>query len=418
MPKKKKSNSKRPPQNRPLPLPRTQVAPPFEARALVPKRSQPGQGTPHPSPPAPLPQLDVSAAAPTRTSAPAKAAVPGVLASDDEDQRAQVPYGVGPTYWIEGQDADVPSAVRFLGTGVDGDSRGQRFERYASVPELPAGVGRTSVTAPVRGLATGTWHILAQGVDELGRPLGVPQQEDLSTKLWPFVRGPGVRPWAWSTLVLLGVALAVAVQVLLVRAEGLDALAAGLSAVAAAVLGYFSAKVGYMVLHRVPPAGFASAGTLIQAFLVGAFGALVGLAWLVDLPVLQLLDLTTPGVFAAMALARPGCWLGGCCAGRPTASRFGLWSSDRRVGVRRVPVQLMESGLAGSIALGSLAIVLTVDQRPYGVVLALAASVYTLGRQMLFPLRSEARRTSGGRIAAMAGASAAVAISTALLLVA
>jgi phosphatidylglycerol:prolipoprotein diacylglycerol transferase len=415
MPKKKKSNSKRPPQNRPLP----RTAPlRLDTRIPVPTRSLPASGAARPAEPALPPRLAAVATAPVDAPAPVEAAVPAAQAGDVQDQPPQVPLGVGPTYWIDADAAEVPSAVRFLGTGVDGDSRGRRFERHASVPELPAGVGRTSVTAPVRGLATGTWHVSAQGVDGLGRPVGAPQQEDLTTKLWPFVRGPGVRPWAWSTLVLLGVVLAVTVQVLLVRDEGLDASAAGLSAVAAAVLGFLSAKVGYMVLHRVPPSGFAGAGTLIQVFLLGAFGALVALTWLAGLPVLQLLDLTTPGVFAAMALARPGCWLGGCCAGRPTASRFGLWSSDRRVGVRRVPVQLMESALAGGIALTSIAVVLTIDQRPYGVVLALAASLYTLGRQLLFPLRAEARRTSRGRILAMAGASAGIVVSTTLLLAA
>lgn len=416
MPKKRTSNSKRAPQNRPLP--RKQVAHPPVARTPVPARPQPGNGTSQPSKPATFPRLDAPAPAPVHHPAPAEAAVPGGPVNDVQGDRAPAPYGVGPTYWIGGNDPEVPSAVHFLGTGVEGDSRGQRFERNASVPDLPPGVGRTSFTASVRDLPAGIWHIRAQGVDELGLPVGAPQHEDLSTRLWPFVRGPGVRPLAWSTLVLLGVVLALVMQVLLVRAHGLDARAAGLSAVAAAVVGFLSAKVGFMVLHRVPPSDFATAGTLIQAFLVGAFGALVGFTWLVDLPVLRLLDLTTPGVFAAMALARPGCWLGGCCAGRPTASRFGLWSSDRRIGVRRVPVQLMESALAGSIALASLALVLTADQRPYGVLLALSASAYTLSRQLLFPLRAEARRTSRGRIAAMAGASVAIAVSLALLLVA
>lgn len=273
------------------------------------------------------------------------------------------------------------------------------------------------MTSPVRDLPSGTWRIRAQGADELGQPVGPAQHEELGTKLWPLVRGPGVRPFAWSTIVLLGVVLAVLIQILLVRADGLDARAAGLSAVAAAVVGFLSAKVGFMVLHRVPPSAFAAAGTLIQAFLAGAFGALIGLALLVDLPELRLLDLTTPGVFAAMAIARPGCWLGGCCAGRPTASRWGLWSSDRRIGVRRIPVQLVESGLAAVVAVTSIVLVLAVDQRPSGVVLALAASMYTLGRQALFPLREQARRTSRGRILTLAGASLAASASLTLLVV-
>ncbi len=340
---------------------------------------------------------------------------PPVDAPDAPDEAAL--YGVAPTYWLERSDVDTPAAVRFVGTALDGERPGRRFQRVVPFPELPSHVGRTSLTVPVRNLPAGAWHVQAQGVDEHGQPVGVAQREDLPTRLYPFLRGPGVRPFAWSALVLLGVVLAVVMQVLLVRTEGLDARAAGASALAAAVVGFLTAKVGFMAWHRVPPSEFASAGTMIQFFLVGAFGSLIGFARLFDLPVLRLLDLTTPGVFAAMALARPGCWLSGCCAGRPTASRWGIWSSDRRVGVRRVPVQLLESALAAAIASVSLALVLAVDQRSYGLVLALSASLYTLGRQLLFPLRAEARRSSRGPMLVAAVAAVTTIVSLGLLVV-
>lgn len=345
------------------------------------------------------------------------AAVPGqpVDASDAPDGPAL--YGVAPTYWLKRSDVDTPAAVRFVGTALDGERPGRRFERVVPFPELPAHVGRTSLTAPVRNLPAGAWQVQAQGVDEHGQPVGVAQREDLLTRLYPFLRGPGVRPFAWPALVLLGVVLAVVMQVLLARAEGLDGRAAGLSALAATFVGFLGAKTGFMVWHRVPPSKFASAGTMIQFFLVGAFGSLIGFARLFDLPVLRLLDLTTPGVFAAMALARPGCWLGGCCAGRPTVSSWGIWSSDRRVGVRRVPVQLLESALAAAIASVSLALVLAVDQRSYGLVLALSASLYTLGRQLLFPLRAEARRSSRGPVLVAAVAAVTTIVSLGLLVV-
>jgi phosphatidylglycerol:prolipoprotein diacylglycerol transferase len=324
-------------------------------------------------------------------------------------------YGVAPTYWLERSGADTPAGVRFVGTAADGERPARRFERVAPFPELPSHVGRTSLSVLVRGLPAGRWHVQAQALDEHGQSVGAVQREDLSSRLYPLLRGPGVRPFAWPALVLLGVVLAIVTQMLLVRAEGLDARAAGLSAVAAAIVGFVSAKAGFIVWHRVPPSGFATAGTMIQFFLVGAFGSLMGFAWLVDLPVLRLLDLTTPGVFAAMALARPGCWLGGCCAGRPTTSRWGMWSSDRSVGVRRVPVQLLESALAAVIALLSLVLVLAVDERSYGLVLVLSASLYTLGRQLLFPLRAEARRSPRRRPLVGAVAAVIATVSVALL---
>lgn len=387
------------------------------ARAQTSARLEPSNAAPpRPSPPR-AEHLAAPDPAPQRQPAQAPAA-PRAAADDAPTDGAPAMYGVGATYWLDGDEPGAPAVVQFVGTGVEGENRGIRFVRQVSVPELPAGAGRASVTVSVRELPAGTWHVQAQAVDQLGRPVGAAQYEDVQTKLWPFVRGPGVRPMAWPGLVLLGVILAVTIQALLVSAEGLDARAAAFSAVAAAIVGYLTAKVGFMLVHRVPPSEFATAGTLIQAFLVGAFGSLLGFAWLAGLPLLQLLDLTTPGVFAAMALARPGCWLGGCCAGRPTASKWGLWSSDRRVGVRRVPVQLMESALAAAVAVISLVLVVAVDQRPYGAVLVLSASMYTLGRQLLFPLRTEGRLTSRGRTLTLAGASVATVASIALLLVA
>lgn len=415
MPKKRKSNSKRSPQGRPLPHKQVRATSVARARSSAPV--EPSNGTSELRALAHAQRLT----APTRSPEPLAAPVRPASGAPVEDAAAPgtpAVYAVGATYWLKGDGDEATAAVQFVGTGLDGDSRGARFVRRVPVPDLPTGSGRASLTEVVRQLPAGRWRVEAQAVDQLERPVGVPQHQDVESKFWPFVRGPAVRPWAWSTLVLLGLVLAVSVQALLVSAEGLDARAAAFSAVAAAVTGFLAAKVGFMVVHRVPPSEFASAGTLIQVFLVGAFGSLAGFAWLVDLPLLQLLDLTAPGVFAAMALARPGCWLGGCCAGRPTASRWGLWSSDRRIGVRRVPVQLMESALAASVAMMALALVLAVDQRPFGVVLVLSASVYTLGRQLLFPLRTERRRTSRGRALTMAGASVATAASVTLLLVA
>lgn len=362
-------------------------------------------GTPPPPPPRRPDQGD--------THFRAQGKVPGQMSDDSGDEPAV--HGVAATYWVQAGSPGAGAAVRFTGAGMDGEAAGQRFERTMPVPVLPAGAGRAAVTANVKGLQAGTWRVIAQGVDENGQPAGAPQQEQVRSRFGPLVRGSGVRPLAWPALVVLGVLLAVVVQAVLVRSAGLDVTASALSALAAAVVGFLVAKATYMIVHRVPLSGFPAAGTLIQGFLVGAFTALVGFAWLADLPVAQLLDLTTPGVFAAMALARPGCWLGGCCAGRVTASRWGLWSSDRRVAVRRVPVQLLESALAAAVSLTGLTMVLTSGPRPAGVVLALSAALYTLGRQALFPLRAEGRRTSRGRVTAAAVA-AAVAATSALLL--
>jgi phosphatidylglycerol---prolipoprotein diacylglyceryl transferase len=135
----------------------------------------------------------------------------------------------------------------------------------------------------------------------------------------------------------------------------------------------------------------------IQGFVLGAIVTMIIGAELVGLPVGRLLDVTAPGLLLGMTVGRFGCYFGGCCAGRPTASRWGLWSSDRRVGVRRIPTQLLESLLAVSLGLAALLAVWTRTPHPAGVVFIGAIVGYTLGRQLLFPLRDQPRYSVHGR---------------------
>ena len=122
---------------------------------------------------------------------------------------------------------------------------------------------------------------------------------------------------------------------------------------------------------------------------------------LLNVPVGVFLDVTAPGLLVAMAVGRVGCFFAGCCGGPPTASRWGVWSSDQRVGARRIPTQLLESVLAG--ILGLLVLVAVLGHGPAGgtfFVVGLAA--YTLGRQGILRLRAEARQTRLGGLATSA----------------
>jgi phosphatidylglycerol:prolipoprotein diacylglycerol transferase len=83
------------------------------------------------------------------------------------------------------------------------------------------------------------------------------------------------------------------------------------------------------------------------------------------------------------------------------------------LGVRRIPVQLLESALTAAVAV--LSLVLAVDQPSYGLVLVLSASLCTLGRQPLFPLRAEARRTSRRPVLVSAVAAVTTIVSLVLL---
>src|SRR5207245_9379302 len=102
----------------------------------------------------------------------------------------------------------------------------------------------------------------------------------------------------------------------------------------------------------------------IQGFIGSAPVAALILLTVLKVPIGVFLDVTAPGLLVAMAVGRVGCFFAGCCGGPPTASRWGVWSSDQRVGARRIPTQLLELALA--LSLGLLILVAVLRHGPAG----------------------------------------------------
>lgn len=338
-------------------------------------------------------------------------------AAEVDEDRDPLPHGVAPSFEFDSREIAPLRAVRFIGTRRSAAPGGghSTFEVFQEVPPLPPQVGRVTVSAKVHPLEPGVWSVWAEPIPvdtslhhRRQRSGLAPLEQQFESRMYPFVHAPGVYPWAWPALVLLGVLGATVLQALLVRRAGGDQGLATWTSIAATVVGYLAAKAWYMKLHHTSARAFITAGTCIQGFLLGAFGTIAAVAAVSAVDVPRLLDLTAPGVLLAMAVGRPGCWLGGCCAGRPTPSRFGVFSSDRAIGVRRVPVQLVEAALALGIGLGALLDVTLNPEGARGAIALGSVSLYTLGRQLLFRLRAERRRTRWG--ATITGLVAAVAL--------
>ncbi|MET9833999.1 prolipoprotein diacylglyceryl transferase family protein [Streptomyces sp. NPDC006385] len=336
------------------------------------------------------------------------------------------PQGLGATYWFEAHPSAAPYSVtiRFSGTRipVDGEPRtDDSFERIERVDGITAGMGRIAVTTRAQGIRSGTWRVTATPVVQIGtqtgttgtapKPAALPRTvTTAATRLAPLVRGPGVRPFVWPALVGLGTVVAITVQAALLARANLDVAAAVMISMVASMVGFLGAKFYYLALHRRHPRHFVTAGTCIQGFLLGAIGTLTVAAAVFGLPAGAFLDATTPGLFFAMAIGRPGCFFGGCCAGRPTNSRWALWSSDRRLGIRRYPVQLVEAAVALLLGVATLALVLAVNPPVGGAVFAGAVATYTFIRQLLFPLRADPRTPRGRGLT--------IAVSTAVIIAA
>lgn len=325
------------------------------------------------------------------------------------------------------------ATIRFSGLrhGVAGRrGPGDSFVRFETVENILPGSGPIALTTRIEGVDSGEWLVTAHAVKGKGsrsvvRPWPPPARGrggDIGPAPWwrrgvipvgstarvrtgvaALAQVPGTVRGAWATLVGLGVVLGLLVQSTILAGEHFSVVLTLAISSAAAVAGLIGAKAWFLAIHRLPWRGILTAGMCVQGFLVGA-GLLLLIALAVaGIPIGRFLDATAPGLLIGMAAGRPGCFLAGCCAGRPISSRWGWWSSDRRVGIRRIPIQLIEALVCLLIGL----IVLVVAKEgtdPSGALFVAALAAYTLARQFLLPFRAEPRKTSLGPVVTVAAA--------------
>ncbi|MEP7081557.1 MAG: prolipoprotein diacylglyceryl transferase family protein [Chloroflexota bacterium] len=329
------------------------------------------------------------------------------------------------THWFDSGDEGQPYAatVRFSGQriGVHGrPTPRDTFVKDEVIEGIVPGSGPVSITSHVRGLEPGQWTVIAdliRGPRSGGRPRTaasrqatpahtLPRAEwswrrlalssgsfkPVHTRWAPLARltsPPAVIPGSWSGLVLLGSVVGLGIHsALLARAEVSNVSSLAIT-VTAAIAGLIGAKVRYIMLHpgtwRASPAeGWGVGGFLVVMPLVALAGMLA-----FGMPLGLFLDAGAPALFFGIAIGRLGCFFTGCCAGRCTRSRWGIWSSDRRVGARRIPTQLLESAVGLILGIVTLALYLLVRPAVQGIIFLGALAAYALARRTLLRLRSE-----------------------------
>jgi len=334
------------------------------------------------------------------------------------------------TYWFDPAPHAEPYSVtvRFSGRRVDVKGRvqsGDKFVQDETIEQVVPGSGPVSLTARIRGINPGEWVVTAHVLGSAQSARGPREQENtihaagssgLAARLWrrwappagsvepvrtcltPLAHVPGILPGIWGAMVTLGMAVALALQALVISRDHLALgpwWAVTLIGIAVGIIG---AKVWYIVLKRRE---HLLDGWCIQGFIASAPVAAVIMLAALHVPVGVFLDATAPGLLVAMAVGRVGCFFAGCCGGPPTASSFGVWSSDQRVGARRIPTQLLELVLA--LSLGLVGLVAVLGHGPAGGAFFVAAlAAYTLVRQGLLYLRAEPRKTRLGGLATSA----------------
>ena len=344
--------------------------------------------------------------------------------------------------WFDSGDGKGPysATVRFTGQrlGASGN-RGKHdmFVQDETVDGIIPGSGTVSVSTWIQGLSPGEWTVTA----ELRHPtaggrsvtpgasrvlnladwswrrwtVDSAQARPLKTRWAPLAAlagTPGVMPGVYTALAVVGGIITLVVQAAILSSEGIsvwEALAASLLAIG---MGLIGAKAWYAVLHpdeSVIKGGWAVDGFLVVWPIVAAIALMAA-----NLPIGRVLDATTPGLFFAVAVGRIGCFLTGCCAGKMTNARWGVWSSDRRVGARRVPTQLIESATGLLLGVVTLPLAASHVLPIHGAVFVVGLGLYAGARQALLRLRAE-RRAWAASLPLTAGAALAVLILVTVL---
>lgn len=335
------------------------------------------------------------------------------------------------THWFDSGESGDPytATIRFRGTRLGGRGKpgpGDTFVRDEVVPNVVPGSGPVSVTTRVYDLEPGDWTVTAElvarprvrhaspGSGVAARGATLPRAAwswrswslssgpftPVSTRWAPLARlvsPPGVIPGTWFGLVALGVAVGVALQAALLAREGVPVADTLLVTLTAALGGLAAAKIRYIMLHpggwrKSFAEGWAVGGFLVAMPLIALVGVLI-----VDLPLGPFLDAGAPALFIGVAIGRVGCFLTGCCAGRCTRSRWGVWSSDRRVGARRIPAQLLESVVGLGLAIITFVVFVFFRPPVDGMVFTTGLATYFVARWRLLMLRAERQPSPASR---------------------
>jgi phosphatidylglycerol:prolipoprotein diacylglycerol transferase len=346
------------------------------------------------------------------------------------------------TYWLDpGEDGDPFSAtIRFTGRrlGVTGRPQpGDTFSQEETVNGLVPGSGPVAITAEVRGITSGEWSVTARSVARasgsqfrpyppdghdgtayrvpLPRRVPIPAEPDTTvrTRSLLFTRVPGIVRYAYASLVFLGVLVGLGIEGLLLSNHHYAVLEPLLISAGAVAAGIVGGKVWYIAVQR----GRKFDGWCVQGFITGTAIVVAAAAFAgPGVPAGVYLVVTACALLFGMAIGRPGCFWAGCCVGRATSSRWGVWASDRKVGCRREPAQLLEALASLVIGGAVLAVALLHGLPRSGPVAVAGLAAYTLVRQFILSLRAEPpERWRYGRQLTMAAAAVALIVSVVLL---
>jgi phosphatidylglycerol:prolipoprotein diacylglycerol transferase len=350
------------------------------------------------------------------------------------------PQALSITHWFRAADAAarqdaVPVEIRVTGrrradaqqpaeyADIEAGASRKHLDEVYRLDTVVPPEGIVAWTVRTHDVAPGVWDLTATATCAIGGrpPDGIRQPGQRVRLTGPTVyaplaknAAPGARVGAWPMLVAVGAVAGLWIQNALAQELGLASGLLTVLSVIACLLGVVGAKAYYLLTHPDERRSVLTTGMSVQGFVIAALGSLAIGARVSGLPLGAVLDASAPALLIGLTIGRLGCFLGGCCVGRPTASRWGIWSSDRTLGVRRIPVQLLESLTAAVLFTVTLFLIL-VSGTHRGLVFVAGLAAYIAARQILFPLRATPRATRHGRSLTLWLASVAFVVAAGLL---
>ena len=185
------------------------------------------------------------------------------------------------------------------------------------------------------------------------------------------------------------------------KARGLSDDTATTLVLLAVIIGYVGSKIFFVLTHfpdflRDPLGSLGSEGFVVYGGIL--FGTMACYVYCrrKGQSFLQWADILLPGVALAQSLGRIGCFLAGCCYGRPTDSWLGVVfpaGSMAPAGVKLLPTQLFSS--AGDLLLCLTLLWAEKKSRRDGDVLVLYMILYSIGRFAIEFFRADYRGSVG-----------------------
>ena len=215
----------------------------------------------------------------------------------------------------------------------------------------------------------------------------------------------GVDVPSYTAMLYLGCVAGVLVGAAVAGSVGLEQSRFALATIVLLIPAFAGARLWFVLQHwrvyqrdlrrigRRSEGGAALYGGLLLSLAVS-----VPLLTLFEVPFWRFWDAASFTMLVGLIFTRAGCMANGCCAGRRTSGRLGVWLPDHRgAWERRIPTPLLEAGWA---ALVLVAASLIHAGRPFaGAVFLSVLAAYGAGRLLLEPTRASAGGGSRANIA-------------------